>query len=789
MKKESEIYLKRLQNLNLYTPDNIYSIDNNKLVDSISTVTSLLSNDTRTFANSLTSRLLQPNTPLQQIATVELAKAFTRRIGDVMRTSHLPTVTTDGLNVMINQPLSYWHITEETGDKVSDILKFITGYISKINPVPDPKTFKLFEGDDGYHKVHDQWLKDNRGQGQKDSYQSNVSKNKYQNDLPDSTYGKGSYSTQEVEKNGLNLKSENVRNDNNLQDGYPGGIDLIGNKLHPSAIAFNHITNDGNKKLISRGGGTFTDDSGEKFLRVFTTNNRYDSTNDLLKYKHGAAGSNSVLQTVFPRIFPTHENDYKNLMLSITNLAQNSNKTMWFVPYNLNFNEAVNVGWNRVDFLGRNEPIYTYSGSERTGVISFTLIADYPAELDNIEKWKNKTNNEFDKYFRQDNDIVEYSKNNKEVIEVNSKIDHPIEEPKSYEEPINPFPLNGALRYYFDNNDATLKNNLKDDNLIHSGQIEIDSYKTNISDLVTFLDSPEGYPYRLVLDGNSSSLASSEVNLKLSYDRAKAVLQDIQTRLENKLPELPQYNGSLTNSILKNDKIQLKASGEKYAINQDSSIDTIKRDVVDRFVAVYLEFNPNNVEVENPRINNEVEKVIIPQDNTTKETTLEEHFFKPFGDNVKLTDFNREKLENNLIKTYGERIEYFNPVYHSQTPIDLNKRVTFLQQCTRQGNTVFSGDSIDSQQNYGNSIFGTPPVCELRLGDYLNTKILIQNLSLNYHPLWDNNPEGIGMQPMICDVDITCIILGGSSLEGPIKNLQNALTTNYYANAEVYNKK
>ena len=110
----------------------------------------------------------------------------------------------------------------------------------------------------------------------------------------------------------------------------------------------------------------------------------------------------------------------------------------------------------------------------------------------------------------------------------------------------------------------------------------------------------------------------------------------------------------------------------------------------------------------------------------------------------------------------------------------MNSRLTFLNQCTRQGST-------SELQGANNLAFGRAPVCILRVGDFYNTKIVIDNLSIDYEPLvWDLNPEGIGVQPMIANVTLSFKFLGGSSLAGPINRLQNALSFNYYANTYTY---
>ena len=54
---------------------------------------------------------------------------------------------------------------------------------------------------------------------------------------------------------------------------------------------------------------------------------------------------------------------------------------MWFPPYDLRFNEQVGVTWNPVEFIGRGEKIYTYTNTERTGTLSFTLLMDHPSVL------------------------------------------------------------------------------------------------------------------------------------------------------------------------------------------------------------------------------------------------------------------------------------------------------------------------------------------------------------------------------------------------------------------------
>jgi hypothetical protein len=153
-----------------------------------------------------------------------------------------------------------------------------------------------------------------------------------------------------------------------------------------------------------------------------------------------------------------------------------------------------------------------------------------------------------------------------------------------------------------------------------------------------------------------------------------------------------------------------------------------------------------------------------------------------------------EKLQQTDYTTFKhltKKFKYFTPAFHSISPEGFNARLTFLQQCTRQGHTIESRVTNSSGDKptavAGNLAFGRMPVCVLRIGDFMYTRILITSMNISYeNNQWDLNPEGIGVQPMMAKVNLGITILGGQSLEGPISKLQNAVTFNYYANAGVY---
>lgn len=146
---------------------------------------------------------------------------------------------------------------------------------------------------------------------------------------------------------------------------------------------------------------------------------------------------------------------------------------------------------------------------------------------------------------------------------------------------------------------------------------------------------------------------------------------------------------------------------------------------------------------------------------------------------------NIAKQQTPLYHKITEKIKYFDPAFHSLTPEGFNARLNFLHQCTRQGPTCGASDTKGFSA--GNLSFGRPPFCVLRIGDFYHTKIIINSITINYDEnTWDLNPEGAGVQPMMANIDINFIFLGGSDLSGPINKLQNAVSFNYYANTSVY---
>ena len=147
-----------------------------------------------------------------------------------------------------------------------------------------------------------------------------------------------------------------------------------------------------------------------------------------------------------------------------------------------------------------------------------------------------------------------------------------------------------------------------------------------------------------------------------------------------------------------------------------------------------------------------------------------------------------EEDSPNTFKSLTEKLKYFHPAFHSTTPEGLNSRLNFLLQCVRPGDTIpIKGIANDADLRARNTSFGPPPICVVRIGDFYHSKIAIRDVNISYDDSpWDLNPEGIGVQPMIASVTLQVNFIGGQGLEKPVERLQNALSSNFFANTEMY---
>jgi hypothetical protein len=335
-------------------------------------------------------------------------------------------------------------------------------------------------------------------------------------------------------------------------------------------------------------------------------------------------------------------------------------------------------------------------------------------------------------------------------------------------------------------------------------------------------EQEDGKNYTIQLYGYCSGAANKNYNLKLSHDRILSVYNwmiQYMESIENGDPV--KFGGSdktyPAETTLRGGFDDFIKSGQKglrwefYSLGDSASDpnstneewakeDTTGQDPCTsnqnspdslaskqaRFVEVRLIKNPLNSTRISEQINNENQ--IVAQEKT-KEEQAKKEAAQSIADSVAKSYIGEcdyfqalKKSDSFIYNTLGEKLDNFHPAFHAITPEGFNSRLTFLQQCTRQGPQLID---INSPQNM---IFGRPPICVLKIGDFYHTKIVIDSVNFSFEPVqWDLNPEGIGVQPMVVKVDMGFKFIGGSSLGGPIKQLQNAVSFNFFANTGIYN--
>lgn len=526
--------------------------------------------------------------------------------------------------------------------------------------------------------------------------------------------------------------------------------------------------------------------------------------------------------------------DPKNYMFSIENLAWFDNVTnlisaeqgpgdllsgkrgriMWFPPYNIQFSESSSVNWDTNNFIGRGEPVYTYNNTERSGNLSFQVVVDHPSYVNSFAGTKGPDDNYVASFFAGCVKPNQKFVDKLTVSEISSLVSENATIPQKKVPIPEPEPESFTVYYPNDEKDFNkvyltgYENGLMNGSPIPNTQIDYSDYPSGL-----------GYGIGTYSGGTTSS---TQWNDRTNYGLNSNVILDgdtyanpasdtylnaLNTFLINKCPNCivniksyasPQGNATANDKLAngRTDSIYDKLFQTLYQgktndykkkrfnklpneVLSESSTGCVAKATSDtdtkackeaRKSVVTFKFNYNLAEDSLPQPRDLTATTVKTVSNKiTNRLYNESNYFE------KLTE-----LDPFVFDRFREKIRYFHPAFHSTTPEGLNSRLTFLQQCTRQGPTLESQDA-------NNLAFGRPPVCILRIGDFYNTKIVIDNLSIDYEPLvWDLNPEGIGVQPMIANVTLSFKFVGGSTLMGPINKLQNALSFNYYANTQVY---
>lgn len=554
-------------------------------------------------------------------------------------------------------------------------------------------------------------------------------------------------------------------------------------------------------------------DVDKVFCRTWTSTDRYDSVRSLqknyglLKYGKKREGiENSVLgQNGFAKISPystgSPENKVgnpKKYMLSLENLAWANDlnrlpgieigagdletgtkgRIMWFPPYGIDFSESTSVNWDSTEFIGRGEPVYTYNNTERSGTLSFQVIIDYP---DYLNDTKINTDEVIASLAAGCMDYDEYfSVEEKEQIIIEQA--PYVEKPKVV---VSKQPELTPIDIYFGNDNTSLLDGYE---TLGSRTEPIDSiqpltpvdgttaltesnpkdYGLNKPWLPEFLDGDDGYiaklngdyeHYQINIVGHASKDGTKAANQTLSDKRAETIKNWLIDTWGIESSRIIKVEGE-------GDENENAATGDVGSIHAK----------VGRRVNITFEY----VAKEDEQIETTVDaKTETPKDTKEILSSISRRFHNESQYFKELE--NSEDVNDKIIyDSIREQIGFFQPAFHSITPEGFNSRLTFLQQCTRQGPT-------DGKKSASNLSFGMPPVCILRIGDFYNTKIIINNLDLSFEPLvWDLNPEGVGVQPMIANVTLNFKFIGGSSLKGPINKLQNAISFNYFANTEIF---
>ena len=192
----------------------------------------------------------------------------------------------------------------------------------------------------------------------------------------------------------------------------------VGNAIDQVSKVFN----DGYKEItkgskVIRYVGELGVEKGAEYCRIFQKDTPYLQYNDLQKQdgitKSGRKFAYSILDNTYNlNIAPMKGDTSTNIfdgraqkyMFSIENLAwrtsnrpgltwsdlpvcergPNGGRVMWFPPYGLTFSETVTPSFKPTDFIGRPEPVYTYSNTSRSGTLGWKIVVDHPSVLNLI---------------------------------------------------------------------------------------------------------------------------------------------------------------------------------------------------------------------------------------------------------------------------------------------------------------------------------------------------------------------------------------------------------------------
>jgi hypothetical protein len=489
------------------------------------------------------------------------------------------------------------------------------------------------------------------------------------------------------------------------------------------------------------------------------------------------------------------------LKLPLSEVGPNGGRLMWFMPYDVRIDESGIARHDPIMLLGRPEPIYSYTNSEKTMTLSFMLLIDYPPQL------IGKTHNEIAKFFAlggtagvisqpkvDDLDKLQKELDNKKkeladisVVKKLNRPEHtkrPSEELSFYWLNDRPKPGNVSIDEEIDNGyeDGTKEasdNQYGGDNGLNS------DFEQRLEDIINSIEKENLKYYNIEITGSATKLYNNtkgreQYNLDLSKRRIEAVEKKFNELFLAAFNQAPSDFGM---TFVRN------ALGDKYSSQEGLSASVMYAQNIKPERKTTIRLVPNGTP-------NEIIVPKTPEENArrneliTEINNLESKINDLKRNTVSHTTFFKERTENDGINRGFKELEASNrkviPAFHSYTPEDFARRLTFLRQLERPGNSVVTTIDSNGVPLVKNSVFGRPPISILRIGDFIHSKVIIENINYSYETPWDLNPEGMGMQPMIARIDMSLKLVGGQSMETHIDVIQNAESFNHYANSTFF---
>ena len=550
------------------------------------------------------------------------------------------------------------------------------------------------------------------------------------------------------------------------------------------------------KNAMSKGSGVLStaaydgDANNPMFCRTWSSTVNYNRGNDLIRHSGlnpdtrtnpGANLDASVLGDAgFVKIGP-YTNDKEKYMFSIENLAWQGvdsgnlsecekgtkaadntyGRIMWFPPYDISFNETTSVTWERNNFIGRGEPLYTYNNTERTGTLSWKIIVDHPNYMNYFPSdWDGDKIASFFAGCLEVKELRDVLLTDNEKNAREKSDNTPV---KVVTDDITPQPINFTIHF---KNDATDIPTLYENGLVNkaiSGATvgELLGYTSDSIGGLTGKDQGLGTTQGEGIVGLKSSKYNDNTNFGINGQKQPLKVpngnnsnngwmsNDFKTDLAKYIKGECKYcrikvtgYASTQGDAKKNQTLsELRAASVAAWLTGESGI--IGAD--DLFGAQRIKISKSGAgetgtgcngtggqdkkECKEPRKAvisieydaelKELDKPTAPQGVGASNSTLNipaSRFFTECNYFKKL-----EESDPFVYESIKQKIPFFQPAMHSTSPEGFNSRLTFLNQCTRQGPTL-SGNKPT------NLAFGRPPVCILRLGDFYHTKIIIESL-------------------------------------------------------------